>query len=317
MTALFHHRTYRALSVSTGNFIKLALILMGILLIQSNLYAQNYEKLTQLKGHKAAIYFSSGAEAKAERMGKQIDRVMAFYARHLQFTPSVTLLLLSPGDWSTYTNFPFYGMPHYTSSKTLIIAAEDNEHWRSMVPALDKIPEDKAGLFKATYTDKKVMMTMEAFFDLLAIHELGHAYTNQGGLVMQRRWMGELFPNILLHTYIAENEPALVPALTVFPKVVVATTDRSALKYTTLEELENNYKEIGPKYPQNYGWYQCRWHIAAGKIYDVSKIQGLKRLWWTLKTQREILSDTALAELLKAKADNSIADVMLNWNKKE
>jgi hypothetical protein len=289
----------------------------ALLVCQGDLHAQNYETLSHLNGHRAAIYFSAGAGAKAERMGKQIDGVMAFYTKHLGFNPVVTLLVLSAKDWSTYTNFPFYGMPHYTSNKTLVVASEENDHWRSMVPDLDKMSEDLAQSFKAVYLDKNGVLTMEPFFDLLAIHELGHAYTNQGGLRMQRRWLGELFPNIMLHTYIAEKEPALLPALTVFPKMVVATTDRSVLKYTTLGELETNYNEIGPKYPQNYGWYQCRWHVSAGEIYDAGKIQVLINLWEALKAQREVLDDAELASMLKIKGAKSVSEVQLNWTHKD
>jgi hypothetical protein len=250
-------------------------------------------------------------------MAKQLDRVMSFYKQHLDFAPSVTLLVLSPNDWSKYTKFPFYGMPHYTSNKTLVVASEDNEYWKSMHPPLDKIPKEHAQMFTQTYTNQKGELTMEPFFDLLAIHELGHAYHIQGGLVMQRRWMGELFCNVLLHSYIAEIEPELLKALTIFPEMVVATTDKSSLKYTTLEDLETYYNEIGPKHPQNYGWYQCRWHMAAGKIYDGSKMEGIKNLWSTLKGQREILNDSAFAELLSVKVHNSVADVQLKWNEED
>ncbi|MCF2517792.1 hypothetical protein [Dyadobacter sp. CY351] len=293
----------------------LPIFIACFLLICNQLNAQSYEGLTHLKGFKTDTYYSSGSEAKARRMAQQLDKVQAFYTELLQFTPTVTLLILSPGDWKNFTKFPFYGMPHYTSNKTLIVAAENNDHWKSMVPATDKIPAAYVGPVKEAYTDKNGGLNMEPFFDLLAIHELGHAYHNQGGLVMQRRWMGELFPNILLHTYIAEKEPELLNALTTFPKMVVATTDRSTLKYTTLQELETNYNQIGPNYPQNYGWYQCRWHIAAGEIYDASNTDGLKNLWNTLKTQREILGDPELAELLSKKAHKSVADVQLNWDK--
>ncbi|WEK36370.1 MAG: hypothetical protein P0Y53_02555 [Candidatus Pseudobacter hemicellulosilyticus] len=290
------------------------ILIAGFFFICNNINAQSYKGLNELKGYQTNTYFSTGNEAKAKRMAQQLDSVMAFYTEQLQFTPTVTLLILSPDDWNKFTKFPFYGMPHYTSNKTLIVASENNDYWKSMVPALDKIPATYAGLIKDTYSDKNGGITMEPFFDLLAIHELGHAYHNQGGLVMQRRWMGELFPNILLHTYIAEKEPKLLKALTTFPKMVVATTDTATLKYTTLQDLETNYNEIGPNYPQNYGWYQCRWHIAAGKIYDASNIQGFKKLWFTLKTQQEILNDKELAKLLNEKVHKSVADVLLKWD---
>ena len=292
------------------------LLIADFFLFCDHLNAQSYEGLNQLKGYQTTTYYSNGSEKKAKRMAQQLDNVMAFYTLQFQFTPTVTLLILSPADWSKFTKFPFYGMPHYTNNKTLIVASENNDHWKSMVPELNKLPAAYVNLIQETYLDKDGGVNMEPFFDLLAVHELGHAYHNQGGLVMQRRWMSELFSNILLHTYIAEKEPMLLKALTIFPKMVVATTKISTLKYTTLKDLENNYNEIGPKFPENYGWYQCRWHIAAGEIYEASNIQGIRTLWTTLKTQREILNDVEFARLLKGRVHKSVADLQTNWDKK-
>jgi hypothetical protein len=294
-------------------FFRTALVLCSLISTRPA-QTQPYEGLQQLTGYRTNTFFSTGTEQKAKRMAKQLDSVTAFYATHLQITPEVTLLILSPADWPRFTQFPFYGMPHYTNTKTLIVAAENNDYWKSMVPAIEKLPPLYAKLVRETYTDKTGNVNMEAFFDLLAIHELGHAYNQQGGLLTQRRWMGELFPNILLHTYIAEKEPALLPALTIFPQMVVATTDTSALTYTTLQELEANYNQMGPRFPQNYGWYQCRWHVAAGKIYDAGGIQAVQRLWLALKTQREVLDDAALAEFLKKNAHASVAEVLTRWD---
>src|SRR5690606_27769758 len=162
----------------------------------------------------------------------------------------VTLFGFSSGDWSKYTNFPVYGMPHYNDAQTLIVASEDNDFWESFIPPLDQLPKELAQQIANTYSDQNNSLTMRGFFDLLAIHELGHAFHEQGGLTMQRKWMGELFANILLHTYIAEKEPELLPALTVFPQMVVSSTNKSDLKFTTLIELETNYNLIGQNFPQ-------------------------------------------------------------------
>ena len=153
---------------------------------------------------------------------------------------------------------------------------------------------------------------MQAFFDLLAIHELGHAFHIQGKLQMQRKWMGELFCNIFLHTYIAEKEPGQLPALTLFPKIVVSGGIKN-YKYTSLQELEEKYNEIGPQHPQNYGWYQCRWHAAAAAIYDTDGKTVFQRLWATLQTEQVKLNDVSLAELLQTKVGKSVADVLLRW----
>jgi hypothetical protein len=275
--------------------------------------AQNYDSLIHLDGYKTNVYFSIGTKERAITMASRCDKVLQFYNKHISFEPSVTLLILSPQDWSKYTDFPVYGMPHYSDEKTLIVASEDNEFWKSFVPPISELPKELAGQIIKTYSQKNGDLSMQAFFDLLAIHELGHAYHSQGKLTMQRKWMGELFSNILLHTYIAENEPDLLPALTIFPKMVVAG-GKSELKYTSLKDLETKYNEIDQKYPKNYGWYQCRWHMAAGNIYDAGKVETFKKLWVTLRSQKEVLDDTSFATLLSKNVHQSVANVLLKWD---
>lgn len=294
---------------------RLMIVLCIVSLVSiSPLFAQTLEKLNRLEGIKTKTYYSDGAKAQAETMAKRCDKVISFYQSILKFEPSVTLLVLSPNDWSQYTKFPVYGMPHYNDSKTLIVASEDNNFWKSFIPPLDQIPAELSQKISQTYTDKSNTLTMRDFFDLLAIHELGHAFHEQAELTIQRKWMGELFANILLHTYIAENEPELLPALTVFPQMVVTSTDKNTLKFTTLDEIEKNYNLIGQKYPNNYGWYQCRWHTAAGKIYDEGGKKAFENLWHTLLKQKEPLDDKAFAELLYKKAHASIANVQIKWD---
>lgn len=284
-----------------------------LLFTTSTLFAQSFENLNHLEGTKTKTYYSNGSKEQAETMAKRCDNVMSFYKSLINFEPTVTLLVLSPDDWNKYTNFPVYGMPHYNDAKTLIVASEDNDFWKSFIPPLEQLPKELAQQISNTYSDKDNSLTMRGFFDLLAIHELGHAFHEQGGLTMQRKWMGELFANILLHTYIAEKEPELLPALTVFPQMVVSSTNKSELKFTTLNELENNYNLIGQKYPQNYGWFQSRWHIAAGEIYEAGGMMAFKKLWQELQQQKEPLDDTSFAQLL-TKVHKSIANVQLKWD---
>lgn len=280
----------------------------------STALAQSLGDLNHLEGNKTKTYYSNGSKEQAEIMAKRCENVISFYKSLINFEPTVTLLVLSPEDWSKYTNFPVYGMPHYNDAQTLIVASEDNDFWESFIPPLDQLPKELAQQIANTYSDQNNSLTMRGFFDLLAIHELGHAFHEQGGLTMQRKWMGELFANILLHTYIAEKEPELIPALTVFPQMVVSSTKKNELKFTTLNELETNYELLGQQYPNNYGWYQCRWHKAAGEIYDGAGIKAFKKLWQALKKQNEPLDDTAFTNMLSKKAHQSIANVPLKWD---
>jgi hypothetical protein len=75
------------------------------------------------------------------------------------------------------------------------VAAEDNALWKSFIPPSEQLPPSLAAQIKEVYS-KDDALTMQPFFDLLALHELGHAFHQQAGLTMQRKWMGELFCNI-------------------------------------------------------------------------------------------------------------------------
>jgi len=52
-------------------------------------------------------------------MAQRCDNMVSFYRKSIDFESTVTLLVLSKEDWSKHTNFPVYGMPHYTDSHTL------------------------------------------------------------------------------------------------------------------------------------------------------------------------------------------------------
>ncbi len=153
---------------------------------------------------------------------------------------------------------------------------------------------------------------MQPFFDLLVLHELGHAFHIQGNLNMQRKWMGELFCNILLHTCIAENESSLLDALTVFPHIVENAGSEKFI-FISLKDFENKYNEIATKHSTNYGWYQCRLHNAAKNINDAGGKNALQLLWVALQKEQDPLADEQFATLLSTHVHSSVADVMLKW----
>jgi hypothetical protein len=276
--------------------------------------AQNVEKLTSLESKSMKVYYSTGHQQKASSITTRVEKAIAFHSKLVGFKPTVTLLVLSAADWSSYTKFPVYGMPHYNDEQTLIVAAEDNPMWKSFIPPMDQLPTELRKQIETVYRNADGNISMEAFFDLLALHELGHAFHIQGGLTMQRKWMGELFCNILLHTYIAENEPEQLPALTLFPRMVINSGTKE-FKYTSLQDVQERYAEIGQFHGKNYGWYQSRWHKSAGDIYDAGGIELVVKLWNTFKQQKEIVTDEQLISLMETSVHKSVADMIRNWER--
>lgn len=292
------------------SFVFMTAIILGI---SGSLPAQPYSRLNSLEGHKA-VYFSDGAQSRALATSERIKRVFSFYSDKISTQPEVTLLVLNKADWPGFTTMPVYGMPHYDEKRNLlIIASENNEFWDSFIPDTEKLPQELSKEISSTYVDDEGNLTMVDFFDLLAIHEIGHAYHFQGSLTMQRKWLGEFFCNLMLHTYIAENEPEKLKALTVFPQMVISG-GKEGYKFTSLKDIEEKYDEIGQYYPQNYGWFQSRWHYSAARVYDSGGPSIILNLWKGLKNQKELLDDHELVRFLDS-IDHSLANVIISWDK--
>ena len=132
---------------------------------------------------------------------------------------------------------------------------------------------------------------------------------------MHRHWMGELFVNIMLHTYVAENQPERLPALETFPNMVVGA-GTAEYKYTSLQDFERLYTTLGMG-PKNYGWYQTKLHSAAKDIYTAGGSRVMKKLWTALKKHQEEMTDEAFADMLDKEVHPSVANVYLKWNEKD
>ncbi|MEZ4899653.1 MAG: hypothetical protein R2806_22600 [Saprospiraceae bacterium] len=284
-------------------------ILILSLLSFVDVNSQSYADLNELTGFSMKAYYSPGNEERAKVIVGRCERTIAYVKSLVGFKPKVSLFILNPEHWKKYATFPVYGMPHYPDSERLIIASEDNDFWKSFIPPMDQLPMDLANKIRKAYTTAEGTLSMMAFFDLLALHELGHGFHEQGGLTMQRLWMQELFCNIMLHTYIAEKEPANLPALEVFPEMVVAG-GTSGYAFTSLADFENRYDQMDPK---NYGWYQCRLHVAGKHIYNAGGEKTLVVLWKGLKGRKEIMTDEQLVTFLKKKVSKEVAKVLTDW----
>jgi hypothetical protein len=271
--------------------------------------------LEALKGFTQTYYYSSGHEARAKNIAVFMENAGQFFQQELRFTPKAKLYILAPQDWKSIAAPPLrdvYGFPHNIDKGRLAIAAEDNDFWRSFLPPVDKLPAPLAAQVRNAYGKPDGSYSMMPFFDLLALHEMGHSYTAQAGLKMQRHWMGELFVNIMLHTYAAEKQPELLPALQTFPNMVVSGGSAD-YKFTSLEDFERLYTTLGMG-PKNYGWYQCKLHSAAKGIYNAAGKKAMIKLWKALKKHQETMTDEEFINMLKKEVDASVANVYLKWN---
>lgn len=313
----------------TRSVVSLHIVLKEVICILLSLtmpaigFAQNTGKnstggapLEVLKGYTQTYYYSPGQKARAESIAAFMEDAGEYFQEKVAFKPKATLYILAPQHWKDIAAKALqdvYGFPHNIDQGRLAVAAEDNDFWRSFLPPVDKLPKPMAAQIIEAYGKPDGSYSMMSFFDLLALHEMGHSYTAQAGLKMQRHWMSELFVNIMLHTYVAEREPDRLPALEAFPNLVVGAGP-AEYKYTSLEDFERLYDTLGMG-PKNYGWYQCKLHTAAKDIYNSGGEQVMIKLWNALKKHQQPMTDGEFAVMLKNEVHASIADVFLKWHK--
>jgi hypothetical protein len=293
----------------------LTIIAHLISFLHLNLYAQTtYEELVPIESNSETVYASKGHE----QLGKQLATLLEGANRYMSDlvgmpAPKTTILVLSKEDWGRFTNPQIiYGMPHYGVAK-LVVAAEDNDFWRANMPPLQALTLEQQEVFRQIYTNQAGELSVRPFFDLLAIHELGHGWTVNHKIKRQRFWLEEVFCNLFLHTYIAEKHPELLPALEALP-MLQATGNRDSFKYTTLTQFEEGYWIIGRDAPVNYGWYQFRFHYAAKQVYDQAGPAALKNLWNFMADLSEVVDEDTLMDGLQNKVHPAMANVFLNWN---
>ncbi len=295
-------------------------ILSVMLLLCNFSFGQHTKKTTdpsplkELTGFTQTYYYSPSHKERAKEIAEFLEKAGNYFQKEIGFTPNIELYILAPQHWKDVAANPFqnvYGFPHNIDEIQLAIAAEDNDFWRSFLPPVGNLPPPLAAQVKNAYGNPDGSYSMRPFFDLIALHEMGHSYTAQAGLKMHRHWMSELFVNLMLHTYIAEERYELLPALETFPAMVVGG-GIAEYEFTSLEDFERLYETMGMG-PKNYGWYQSKLSIAAKEIYEAGGTKVLKKLWEELKNQQEEMTNEEFANMLKEEVHPSVANVYLKW----
>jgi len=270
---------------------------------------KQYSNLIELEDCQFPVYASAGTEQRAQSIAVRCRNAHEFFDATFEFEPQMRVLVLTPEHWNEYAAFPVYGMPHYTDERTLAVAGQDNGFWQSMSPPVEVLPPPAAQAMQAAYGQPDGSINLSSFFDLLAVHEIGHLFHLQAEREFPRLWLRELFCNICLHAYVVAQEPEQMPALETFPQIV-ANSGVDELPYRSLDDFERLYIDVGA---QNYGWYQCRFHVAAKHIYEAGGIEALQRLWKAFPQSDEKLSDEQLAARLREDVHAEVERVLTAW----
>jgi hypothetical protein len=283
--------------------------------------------LPQLRGYRFDVRYSNGALVRARAAANVAAEAYSYFTCLFgAVEPDIAVVVADEADWPD-DGLP-YGLPFFRDDAgeirpgVVVLPAGAGDFWVAMARDLrDASPRGYAKLL-ATYPDGAGGLDLQPFFDLITIHELGHAFEGLGDLRLPTFWLSEIFVNLALHAFVATRLPASLPTLEVLPTVGAGSQKLAARMraegYSTLEELQAHYTGSDDSMsPLNYVWFQYRWQRLAAKVFDADGEDGLIRLWEcfhsTERVDRSAVTAASLAPLLTTEVSRTLGRAVRNW----
>jgi hypothetical protein len=283
-------------------------------------------KLAHLDGYPFEVRYSNGALVRATAAADVAAKAYVYFSRLFSpVQPNIALVVADKRDW---TSRQPYGLAFFNDDDgqirpgIVVMPAGRGDFWTAMVQDLrDATPRGYAKL-RANYPDGAGGVDLQPFFDLVTIHELGHAFETLGDLRLPTFWLSEIFVNLAMHAFVATQLPASLRTLETLPTVGAGSRKLGARMraegYSTLEELEAHYTGgDDPMSPLNYVWFQYRWQRLAAKMFEVDGEDGLVRFWNCFHATDRVAGEKAtaasLAPLLTTEVSRTLGRAVREW----
>lgn len=282
--------------------------------------------LARLGGYPFEVRYSDGAQVRARAAAEIAANAFVYLSRlFTDVQPDIAVIVADKADW--HSRQP-YGLPYFNNDDgqirpgIVVMPAGRGDFWVAMGEDIrDASPRGYKHLL-AVYSDGAGDLDLQPFFDLVVIHELGHAFETLGDLKLPTFWLGEIFANLALHAFVATRQPQRLPTLEVLSSVGAQSRRLGARMraeaYSTLEELEVHYTGGDqPMSPLNYVWYQYRWQRIAARMFNTDGEDGLVRFWRCFRGRDRLGSDevatASLARLLRSEVSETLGRAIQNW----
>ncbi len=282
--------------------------------------------LAHLNGYPFEVRYSAGSLTRARATADIAVDAFWYLSRLLSnLQPDIAIIVAEEGDWKSGQP---YGLPFFNDDAgqirpgIVVMPAGSGDFWIGIGEDIREASPRGYAKLLATYPDGEGGLDLQPFFDLVVIHELGHAFEVLGGLKLPTFWLGEIFANLSLHAFVATRRPESLNTLEVLP-TVGAQSRRLAARmraegYSTLDELDAHYSGgHEPMSPLNYVWYQYRWQRLAGRMFDADGEDGLVRFWHSFRSPDQVGSDdmtpTALAAILRTEVSETLGQAVQDW----
>jgi len=287
--------------------------------------------LARLDGYPFEVRFSTGARERARAAAEIAADAYRSFSRLLGgVEPDVALIIADRADW--HSRQP-YGLPFFNDDpgqirpEILVLPAGSGELWTGMVDDLRRASPRAFGRILATYPDGRGGVDLQPFFELITLHELGHAFEVFGQLELPTLWLGEIFANLALHVFVATRRPERLETLEVLSQVGAASRRLAARMRaagsTTLDDFEQRSTgHATPMDPRTYIWYQYRFQRIAAAMFRADGEDSFVRFWSHFRRPgRDTASDltasdltaAALAPVLRAEVSDTLGRAIQEW----
>jgi hypothetical protein len=281
--------------------------------------------LAHLGGYPFEVRYSKGSLVRARAMADLAADAYVYFSRLFSSVePEIAVVVAEEADWDSSQPF---GLAFFSDEAgeirpgVVVMPVGGGDFWAAMVRDLrDATPRGYAKL-RATYPDGGGGVDLQPFFDLITIHELGHAFEVLGDLRLPTCWLSEIFVNLAMHAYVATKRPESLETLQVLPTVGAGSRRLAARMraegYSTLEELQVHYTGSDDSMsPLNYLWYQYRWQRLAAKMFEADGEAGLVRFWDCFHSRDRVNDEptaASLAPLLTAEVSPILGRAVRDW----
>ena len=282
--------------------------------------------LANLGGYPFEVRYSHGSLKRARASADVAADAYAYFSRLFSgVEPDIAVIVVDEADWESRQP---YGLPFFNDDDgqirpgIVVMPAGSGDFWIAMGQDLQEASPRGYARLLATYPGGAGGLDLQPFFDLVTIHELGHAFETLGDLRLPTFWLSEIFANLALHAFVATRQPESLNTLEVLSTVGAQSsrldTRMRAEGYSTLEELEAHYTGgDDPMSPLNYVWYQYRWQRLAATMFDVDGEDGLTRFWDCFHATDRLSSGevtaASLAPLLRTEVSEILGGAVQEW----
>lgn len=170
--------------------------------------------LVRLDGYPFEVRHSEGALTRARIAADIAAGAYEYFCR--LFTgvePDIALVVAGKDDWESRQP---YGLPFFNDDAgqirpgILVMPAGSGNLWVAIGEDLREASPRGFKSLVAAYPDGAGGLDLQPFFDLITLHELGHAFQILGDLRLPTFWLGEIFANLALHAYVATKTVAVL-----------------------------------------------------------------------------------------------------------